>query len=411
MQRTATAAQPGKDFTTWDLPRLFAEIDKQFQKALAADKILKATPISAWNDLLQKGTMPDSYRPTLYDFIAYQALEFYTSGEQAAAKPEDAFELSADSPILDSAEKFLAWKPRRRGYRLARCSRPSGSTRTCSVSTRVTRAALAFGGRRPGAADLGLEHCLRRGQERPVTRRPWRPSSAPTRTTNLRPGPDARRGCCSRRATSWQRASSPCAARADVSGITRAASSAATWLLRSRPSRPLSLLSGCGIVAQASRPQALPHCDRPYRNVEVVYFRAIPADWEMFLEKRHHRPENLNDKERREILARKPALEWSAKLPPTTDYKEKTFETPAPDSLKPGYISSPPAPTEVRRGGEHRFHHRRLGERPGTGDADRDGRSRLRPEGRLGRADSGAEVAVWHLDNQGNRVADPTLHR
>ena len=111
MQRTATAAPPGKDFTTWDLPRLFAEIDKQFQKALAAEKILKATPISAWDDLLQKGTMPDSYRPTLYDFIAHEALEFYTSGEQAAAKPEDAFELSADSPILDSAEKFLAWQP------------------------------------------------------------------------------------------------------------------------------------------------------------------------------------------------------------------------------------------------------------------------------------------------------------
>ena len=74
MQRTATATQPGKDFTTWDLPRLFAEIDKQFQKALAADKILKATPISAWDGLLQKGTMPDSYRPTLYDFIAYEAL-------------------------------------------------------------------------------------------------------------------------------------------------------------------------------------------------------------------------------------------------------------------------------------------------------------------------------------------------
>src|SRR5204863_7701810 len=36
MQRTATAQQPGKDFTTWDLPRLFAEIDKQFQNALPA---------------------------------------------------------------------------------------------------------------------------------------------------------------------------------------------------------------------------------------------------------------------------------------------------------------------------------------------------------------------------------------
>ena len=120
MQRTATASQPGKDFTTWDLPRLFAEIDKQFQKALAAEKVLKATPISAWDGLLQKGTMPDSYRPALYDFIAYQALQFYTSGEQAAAKPEDAFELSADPPafgvvsIFGSADEFIHGKIERR---------------------------------------------------------------------------------------------------------------------------------------------------------------------------------------------------------------------------------------------------------------------------------------------------------
>src|SRR6266480_3970976 len=43
MQRTATAEAPGKDFTTWDLPRLFAEIDRQFSKALANTDVLKKT--------------------------------------------------------------------------------------------------------------------------------------------------------------------------------------------------------------------------------------------------------------------------------------------------------------------------------------------------------------------------------
>src|SRR5436305_274511 len=83
-----TAASPGEDFTTWDLPRLFAEIDKQFTKALAAEKELKATPIATYDALLEKGTMPDTYRPTLYDFIAFDALNFYSSPEQAGAKPE-----------------------------------------------------------------------------------------------------------------------------------------------------------------------------------------------------------------------------------------------------------------------------------------------------------------------------------
>src|SRR5262245_57157211 len=100
MQRTATSAPPGDDFTTWDLKRLFAEIDKQFSKALSAEKELKSTPIATYDALLEKGTMPDAYRPTLYDFLAFEALEFYAAGEQAGARPEDAFELAADSPAL-----------------------------------------------------------------------------------------------------------------------------------------------------------------------------------------------------------------------------------------------------------------------------------------------------------------------
>src|SRR6266536_2241542 len=101
MRRTQSAQPPGKDFTTWDLPRIFAEIDKQFQKALANADTLKKTSVSAFDDLLVKRALPDTYRPTLYDFIAHEALKFYSSGEQAAAKPEDAFELSADSPVFD----------------------------------------------------------------------------------------------------------------------------------------------------------------------------------------------------------------------------------------------------------------------------------------------------------------------
>ena len=106
MQRTATAAPPGNDITTWDLPRIFAEIDKQFTAALCHAAELKAIPIATYDALLEKGTMPDAYRPTLYDFLVHDALSFYTSGEQAGAKAEDAFELSADSPIFCSDRRF-----------------------------------------------------------------------------------------------------------------------------------------------------------------------------------------------------------------------------------------------------------------------------------------------------------------
>src|SRR5438046_3097760 len=55
--------------------------------------------------------MPDAYRPTLYDFLAHEALEFYTSGEQAAARAQDEFELTADGPIFDPTDRFIAWNP------------------------------------------------------------------------------------------------------------------------------------------------------------------------------------------------------------------------------------------------------------------------------------------------------------
>src|SRR5688572_28321770 len=60
MRRTTTAQAPGKDFTTWDLPRLFSEIDRHFQAALAAPDVLKKAPVSAFDEVLEKGTMADS---------------------------------------------------------------------------------------------------------------------------------------------------------------------------------------------------------------------------------------------------------------------------------------------------------------------------------------------------------------
>ena len=42
VQRTRTAEAPGgEQTTTWDLPRILSEIDKQFQKTLAHHEILK----------------------------------------------------------------------------------------------------------------------------------------------------------------------------------------------------------------------------------------------------------------------------------------------------------------------------------------------------------------------------------
>jgi len=111
MNRSAAQGVDDKDFTTWELRRLFREIDGLYRDILKDEALLKKTPISAFSDFLESGRMPSGLRPTLYDFAAFEALEFYTSGEQAAAAPEDAFVIEADSPALAPLAEFLRYKP------------------------------------------------------------------------------------------------------------------------------------------------------------------------------------------------------------------------------------------------------------------------------------------------------------
>ena len=122
----------------WDLPRLFSEIDKHFQKALAAEEQLKQIPVQTFGGLLEAGVIPDSYRPTLYDFVAHQALDFYNSGEQAAARPK--MPSSSRPTVPSSGRSRSSWPGRSRAATTIRPrSKPSGSTRNCSASINTTR--------------------------------------------------------------------------------------------------------------------------------------------------------------------------------------------------------------------------------------------------------------------------------
>ena len=74
-----------------------------------------------------------------------------------------------------------------------------------------------------------------------------------------------------------------------------------------------------------------------YRNITKVHFRAVRDDWLERFKKRQFFGGWLPDPERNALLAKKPDLEWSADLPPTTDFRERIEELPVPKDLKPGY--------------------------------------------------------------------------
>jgi hypothetical protein len=109
----------GQDLTKlaeWDLPAIVAEIRKRFALAVGGPgsperAALQKLPVAEWSALIAKGTLADAYRPTVWDVIVRDAIEFASSGERGLVAPEDAFEITADSPALGTADEFLAWRP------------------------------------------------------------------------------------------------------------------------------------------------------------------------------------------------------------------------------------------------------------------------------------------------------------
>ncbi len=100
----------------WDLPGIVAEIRRRFAVAVGAPgsperAALQKLPVAAWSAVIEKGTMADAYRPTVWDVIVRDAIEFSSSGERGLVAPEDAFEVAATSPALGTADEFVAWQP------------------------------------------------------------------------------------------------------------------------------------------------------------------------------------------------------------------------------------------------------------------------------------------------------------
>jgi len=93
------------DFRTWDLTTLFKEVGLHFEKSLQNGAELKKTKIAAFEGILDYVSESDSYRPTLFDLLSHNALEFYKSSESNINKPLDIYKLT-NSDLFCEASQF-----------------------------------------------------------------------------------------------------------------------------------------------------------------------------------------------------------------------------------------------------------------------------------------------------------------
>ncbi|SOU88947.1 Alpha-2-macroglobulin [Tenacibaculum finnmarkense genomovar ulcerans] len=93
------------DFRTWDLDTLFAEIHTHYQKSLENGLLLQQTDIREFSDILYIVQGSKEYRPSLFDFLAHNALDFYKTSETTITKPNYQFKID-NSELIGTAKKF-----------------------------------------------------------------------------------------------------------------------------------------------------------------------------------------------------------------------------------------------------------------------------------------------------------------
>lgn len=107
--RTATTNFNNDDITTWDLKKIFSEVLAHYEASLLDSDSLKRTSLNIYDDILNRETDSRKFRPSLYDFLAHRAVDFYMNEEPDITRPAYKFELT-DLNYFNSFDSFVKLK-------------------------------------------------------------------------------------------------------------------------------------------------------------------------------------------------------------------------------------------------------------------------------------------------------------
>jgi TonB-dependent SusC/RagA subfamily outer membrane receptor len=90
-QRSVVNDATSNDFRTWDARLFFREIHRHFRSALHHPIQLQRISLDTIDEILINAENSRLYRPTLYDFLAHMALDFYQAEESSLITPANKF--------------------------------------------------------------------------------------------------------------------------------------------------------------------------------------------------------------------------------------------------------------------------------------------------------------------------------
>lgn len=108
MDRTQTSKFNKSDIATWGAEDFHKKISELYLQSLKDSRRLQQTKLDPFNAIIIKGNVRH-LRPTLYDLLAHQALNYFENDERNITKPAYAFEIDQAS-AFDPAADFIKRK-------------------------------------------------------------------------------------------------------------------------------------------------------------------------------------------------------------------------------------------------------------------------------------------------------------
>ncbi|HYH57112.1 MAG TPA: hypothetical protein VD772_10895, partial [Anseongella sp.] len=107
-QRSSVADTAVKDFRSWDYERLLKEVLEHHRLSLGDKEKQQATPVAVLDGVLEGDPNNRFLRPSLYDFLAHRAADFYMKEESSLKpRPEENYFFD-NSGLFSDAASFAA---------------------------------------------------------------------------------------------------------------------------------------------------------------------------------------------------------------------------------------------------------------------------------------------------------------
>ena len=106
LDRSVVANYDPEDLETWDMKKLTQTIIDHYLASLEGQDMLRSIDLKSFDPILETEEGSKQLRPTLYDFLAHRAIDYFMQDERSLTQPVYRFEM-AKGAYLGSAPDFI----------------------------------------------------------------------------------------------------------------------------------------------------------------------------------------------------------------------------------------------------------------------------------------------------------------